>query len=213
MEGWCEQPPGPVTLVGAVLAGGAGRRMGSAKPLVDVAGRPLAARVAEALEAAGASPVVLVGGPDAVGRALGRVVVADRWPGEGPLGGIASAVAWARTQADADLVVVAACDQPGLTPATVSALIDALTAPDSPVAGAVVATSDGRRHPFPAVWRVSAADDLMALVASGARRADAGHALGVTTVTRPASELVDLDTPADVERFDGADLRGHPPRR
>lgn len=208
-----------VTLAGAVLAGGAGRRMGAVKPLVEVGGRPMGAQVAAVLTATGADPVALIGASSAVGSALGLAVVADRWPGEGPLGGIASAVAWARTRPGVDCVVVAACDQVEVTPAAVAALVAALAdardpgserGPDAGEAvgrpvGAVVRTADGRRHPFPSVWCTAAATDLAALLEAGERRADAAFALGVVAVERPEGELVDLDTPADVVRHQRSD--------
>ncbi len=210
-----------MTIAGAVLAGGAGRRMGSPKALVEVGGRALGSLAADVLEAAGARPVALVGGPDEVGATLGRTVVADRWPGEGPLGGIASAVRWASGIPGVSLVAVVACDQPGVTSELVAALVAALPADSADgladttdggpkVVGAVAQTADGRRHPFPSVWRGTAAGALDALVEAGARRADAAFALGVTPVLRPGSELVDLDTPDDVARF-GATDRAAPP--
>ena len=79
-----------MTVAGAVLAGGAGRRMGAPKALVDVGGRALGSLAADVLEASGARPGALVGGPDEVGNALCRSVVAERWPGEGQRGGIDS---------------------------------------------------------------------------------------------------------------------------
>lgn len=203
-----------MTLAGAVLAGGAGRRMGAVKPLVVVGGLPMGGRVAGALAEAGADPVTLVGAPAEVGTALGLPVVPDRWPGEGPLGGIATAVRWAGSRPDADLVVVVACDQVGVTPATVAALVAALgETPDTGAgraAGAVVQTADGRRHPFPSVWRTATAEALAALVAVGERRADAAFALGVVAVARPDRELIDLDTPGDVARHHPSEGPGQP---
>ena len=50
---------------GAVLCGGASRRMGTDKALVEVDGVPMAERVAGALHAGGCAPVVFVGGDGA----------------------------------------------------------------------------------------------------------------------------------------------------
>jgi molybdopterin-guanine dinucleotide biosynthesis protein A len=67
--------------------------MGTDKALMEVAGVAMAERVARALAAGGCEPVAFVGG-DAVRLArLGRPVHADRWPGEGPLGGVLTALA------------------------------------------------------------------------------------------------------------------------
>ncbi len=82
------------SVLGAVLAG-ASRRMGPGidKALVEVGGVAMARRVADALRAGGAEPVVAVGGDrSALGR-IGLDGVDDRHPGEGPLGGVCTALA------------------------------------------------------------------------------------------------------------------------
>jgi molybdopterin-guanine dinucleotide biosynthesis protein A len=72
---------------GAVLCGGASRRMGRDKALLPLDGLPLAVRVAQALGEAGAAEVVAVGG-DRDGLASWDLpAVPDRWPGEGRAGG------------------------------------------------------------------------------------------------------------------------------
>ncbi|TML12241.1 MAG: hypothetical protein E6G39_12150 [Actinobacteria bacterium] len=78
--------------MGAVLAGGSSSRMGRDKALIEVAGEPLVQRVARALTAAGAERVVVIGGDRRRIEALGLEVVADRFPGEGPLGGVLTAM-------------------------------------------------------------------------------------------------------------------------
>ena len=59
----------------AILAGGRSSRMGRDKALVEVDGRALALRVADALRRAGADPVAAVGGDL---PALARLGLADR---------------------------------------------------------------------------------------------------------------------------------------
>lgn len=84
--------PAPA-FAGAVLCGGASRRMGRDKALISLEGRALAVRVAEAVAAAGASGVVAVGGDLDGLRAAGLAAVPDRdGPGAGPLAGIVTAL-------------------------------------------------------------------------------------------------------------------------
>ncbi|MBX9943184.1 MAG: NTP transferase domain-containing protein, partial [Reyranella sp.] len=73
---------GPVrsgALVGVVLAGGEGRRMGPGplKPLRLLAGRPLVAHVVERLRPQVMDLVVVANGPAAAFRSLGVPVIAD----------------------------------------------------------------------------------------------------------------------------------------
>lgn len=194
-------------LIGAVLTGGASRRMGQHKALVRVDDVPMARRAADALVAGGAGRVVLVGGDRRIFDDLVMDGVPDRWPSIGPLGGIATAVLDAPTApagAEEVIVLVTACDQPDLTGAVLRDLVDALVAagPDHLVAAPV--TPDGRRHPLPAAWRASAGDLLEQLVAGGARRADAGFGPGnVVDVPADPRALRDVDTPEDLDRGPG----------
>jgi molybdopterin-guanine dinucleotide biosynthesis protein A len=71
-------------IVGLVLAGGRSSRMGEDKAMLRIDGRSLLERTLAALRAAGAERVAISGS-----RAGG---IPDRWPGAGPVGGIASAI-------------------------------------------------------------------------------------------------------------------------
>ncbi|MCF8034319.1 MAG: NTP transferase domain-containing protein [Desulfarculaceae bacterium] len=77
------------TLTGAVLAGGPGRRLGGGKPWRRVAGRRL---IDIALDRAQElCPQTLVVAADAAEFAeLECAVLADRWPGQGPLAALAT---------------------------------------------------------------------------------------------------------------------------
>ena len=110
---------------GAVLTGGASRRMGTDKALVEVDGMAMAGRVAGALASAGGQPVIAVGGDADRLADLGLAVTPDRWPGEGPLGGLVTALG-ALADPAVPIVVVAACDLPALTSSVVAALVAAL---------------------------------------------------------------------------------------
>lgn len=184
-------------VLGAVLVGGASRRMGAAKASLLLDGTPMAHRVQRALFDGGTGSVVLIGAADGEEGA-----VADRWPGEGPLAGLATAVAHGAAQEGIEVVVVAACDQPDLAPALIAELAHALLAGPETAVVCAVRSADGRRHPFPSAWRTVAADALVGLVEAGERRAEAGFAAGpVIEVEAPAELLADLDTPEDVQRW------------
>jgi molybdopterin-guanine dinucleotide biosynthesis protein A len=149
---------------GAVLCGGASARMGRDKALVPYQGVPMAARVAAALREGGCAPVVAIGGDAAGLPAVGLAVVPDCWPGQGPVGGVLTALAeWP----DAQVVMVVSCDVPLLTAATVRAVLRALVAaPDAFVAVAVA----GRVQPLCAAWRPAAGPALLAAFEAGERR-------------------------------------------
>jgi molybdopterin-guanine dinucleotide biosynthesis protein A len=83
--------------IGAVLTGGSSRRMGTDKALLEVDGVAMAVRVARALDAAGATEVMCIGGDAPALAALGLIVVTDRHPGDGPLGAVITALADADT--------------------------------------------------------------------------------------------------------------------
>ncbi len=76
-----------------VLCGGAGARLGSVdKTMVPLAGRPLVEHVVAALAPQVGGFVISVGRDATTYASLGHPTVIDREPGEGPLGGIVSAL-------------------------------------------------------------------------------------------------------------------------
>ena len=97
--------------------------MGRDKALVAVDGQPMALRVTRALRDAGARDVFCIGGNEPALRALGLDFVVDGYAGEGPLGGIITAL----RRTTRDVVVVAPCDMPWIEPAHIAALTTALT--------------------------------------------------------------------------------------
>jgi molybdopterin-guanine dinucleotide biosynthesis protein A len=184
-----------VTVFGAVLCGGRSERMGRDKAFVEVRGRPMVRVVADTLQMAGCARVGVIGGDRVSLETLGLDVIDDRWPGEGPLGGLVTAFEAAETFA-AEVAVVLGCDLPLVTAHTLTGLIRALADDDADVA---LATS-GRDEPLCAAWRVSACRPVLrARLDDGERavhRALAG--LRVRRVPVPVEEMRNVNRPDDL---------------
>lgn len=167
--------------------------MGRDKALLAYAGRPMVVSVAEVLSAAGSESVIAVGGDGAALASLGLAVVADRWPREGPLGGVITAL---DQFPDHDAIMVVACDMPLLSSATVRAIVEALaTAADTDVA---VAVTD-RPQPLCAAWRPSVAAQLETAFSSGQRRlSDVLKTLRTVEVAVAARDMANVNTPFDL---------------
>ena len=105
--------------LGAILAGGRSRRFGSPKALADLGGSLLIERVAAAVRGSGAHAVLISGAgvPDMRHLLPCRE---DTRPGLGPLGGLETALQWARELGLGGALCVA-CDTPFLAPALLRA--------------------------------------------------------------------------------------------
>jgi len=188
-----------IGFTGAVLTGGASRRMGADKALLDVGDGPLASIVASALRDAGATEVLAIGG-DVSGltelQCFDRVIP-DAHPGEGPLDGIITALG---TAID-DVVVVLACDTPQIDSSTPERLVDALHGGGGDLAMAVVG---GRRQPLTAAWRASVCRErLLESFAAGERapRRALGDLQVIELHDLPVTAVADLDRPEDLDRY------------
>lgn len=157
--------PAPFRFSGAVLAGGASRRMGVDKAFAVVGGRPMVEVAVTALAEAGALEVRVVGGDmDRLVNA-GFASIADRWPGEGPLGGMIDALEWSKGLR-ADHVVVLGCDLPCAASATVKALVNHAAKSPGPV---VVPVVDARAQWLHACWPIGILPALRGAFTSGER--------------------------------------------
>lgn len=171
--------------------------MGRDKATLRLDGLPLARRVADALEAAGAVGVRAIGG-DADGlAACGLMVEPDRYPGEGPLGAVVAALRGG--DRSVDIVVVLACDLWNIGPAEVRALVRDLAA-NSEAAAAAPAADDGRPQLLTAAFRRRIATRLEAAFDRGeraVRRAFEGS-VWVRVDGLDAARLVDADEPSEL---------------
>jgi molybdopterin-guanine dinucleotide biosynthesis protein A len=162
---------------------------------------------AAALRAAGASEVVMVGGDLAGLASHGLPGIADLHPGEGPLGGLLTALTWAPV----DVVVVLTCDLAAIGPDEVSALVLGLRTEGSAAAAAPLV--DGRPQYLTAAYRRSALGPLKVRFDAGeraVRRAMEVSAMKVKLIDGlEASHLTDVDTPEALGLASGSAC--HPP--
>ncbi len=186
--------------IGAVLVGGASRRMGGAPKglLVGPSGEPVAAALCGLLERV-CDEIVLVGDAPAY-RSLGRSMLPDASPGRGPLGGLVAALAHAGQRR----AIVLACDMPFVTPG----LLERLAA--APSRAPVVAAARGpgleplfARYDAPRALPVARARLLVDDLALRGLL-DALGAAPLELDALEAAALDDWDRPADVARWRGA---------
>jgi molybdopterin-guanine dinucleotide biosynthesis protein A len=107
-----------MTLAAVILVGGASSRMGQDKAALDWGGLRAVDRVAALARAAGAAPIVTVGGD------YGLPFVQDPEPGAGPVAGVLAALPILRA-AGARRILVLAVDAPTLGPADLAPLLAA----------------------------------------------------------------------------------------
>jgi molybdenum cofactor guanylyltransferase len=173
---------------GYVMAGGLSRRFGQDKALARLGGETILARLCRLLQSAAEEVRVIA--PH--GRYLDQQVrlVDDRWPGQGPLGGIVTALEASGSDRRAWSLIVS-CDMPFLTGEWLCHLRDRAAASDADV---VYPRSLHGDEPLCACWRNSAGAPLKAAFDSGIRRVSEG-------MKRLRTEALDE---RDWKRFDSA---------
>ena len=178
-------------LFGAVLTGGESLRMGRDKALIEIHGVAMVDRVGAALAAVCADVIAV--GPARLAGTLRPVK--DRNAGEGPLGGLLTALDEARQSGQrCDGVLVVACDLAWLDVSTLGRLIAAID-PDHDV---VMARTD-RLEPLCAIWDLRAQACLRGWFDHGERAVHRSlGGLAVRSVDVVASALRNVNTPDDL---------------
>ncbi len=177
--------PAPLRPTGVVLCGGASQRMGSDKATLELAGKPLAIWVAEALEAAGADPVIAQGGtaPETL------VAEPDSAPRAGPLAALIDVL-----ERHGD-VLVCPTDVPTVSTALLTAIVERASRTGAPV---VLARSD-RIEPLIGYYGQAALPALQAGYRDGARGpASVLDSLDVATVPAAAGDVLNVNTVDDL---------------
>lgn len=187
------------SLAAVVLAAGASRRYGSPKQLVVVDGRTLIEHVIRTAMDASLEPVIVVV-PVWLSPPPGLDLARARWirnafPERGM--SLSLRLGFGAVDAAVSAALILLGDQPGISPATIAAVLNARG--DRPL---VAASADGVLAPPVLIERTHfhLADELTGDV--GLRDLLREHPDLVTGVAVPA-HAVDLDTPADLGRISG----------
>jgi molybdenum cofactor guanylyltransferase len=146
-----------------IMAGGMGRRMGGEKPSRMLGGQSLIERsIGKARQYT--LHIAIAANRDTAGLLPGGYpILFDEMDGAGPISGLRSALAYAKTLG-VEYALILPCDTPFLPADLAHRLYEAIGGGD---AGAVLAHCDGRIHPACGLWRASALDHLPAYLAKG----------------------------------------------
>jgi molybdenum cofactor guanylyltransferase len=177
-------------VAGYVLAGGGSTRFGRDKALVEFGGKPMLARMIELLQSV-SGKVKLVAPPGKY-AGYGVELVTDQWPGEGPLGGIITALedaAKGLQKSEWDLIV--SCDMPFLASDWLRFMAERAA---KSAAQVLLPHSKSGPEPLCAFYRTDGTVKLRAAFESGIRKVTEG-------LKHVTTEVLDE---ADWKRFDNA---------
>jgi molybdopterin-guanine dinucleotide biosynthesis protein A len=179
-----------VGVAGYILAGGGSTRFGRDKALVEFDGQPMLARMMKLMRSV-TKDVKLVAAPGKYVE-FGAQLVADGWPGQGPLGGIITALEnAAESPANCEWNLIVSCDMPFLTEEWLVFLDERAAKSKAQV---VFPHSGSGPEPLCACWQTAAAAKLRSGFERGVRKVTEGIAL-------LRAEVLDE---AEWKRFDSA---------
>ncbi|MDG2210441.1 MAG: molybdenum cofactor guanylyltransferase [Acidimicrobiales bacterium] len=183
--------------VGVVLNGGRSERMGTNKANLLLDGKTLLELSALKLKEASASSILIVGNALIEEFEIEATVIKDRWPNEGPLGGILTALQFLQ---GTDLpVVIVACDFPELDTEEIRNLVKHAHLNKDSIIVPRVGEINQWMH---ACWPISAEEHIRKSFLNGERaphRAVSGHEI-VVLDRKKESAYFDVDTPEDFEK-------------
>ena len=157
---------GKFTVNGYVMAGGASTRFGFDKARAELNGETMLARMCKLVrDVTGCVSIVAPFGRYAE---FGERLVDDHWPGEGPLGGIISALMDARTRShEPGWCLIVGCDMPFLTREWLGYLKDRTLTTRAVI---VAPQSALGLEPLCACWHTSATGQLQSSFEDGIRK-------------------------------------------
>jgi molybdenum cofactor guanylyltransferase len=195
------------TISGFILAGGVSSRMGRDKALLEIGGMTVIVRAARLVKSITGACVIV--GDSMRLDDLDLRIVADDFPGAGPLGGIATAL----RASDAEWNLIVACDLPYLTREWLAYLAERALRSDADV---VLPMNERGAEPLCAMYRKRGEDAIREALGRGTRKVTDGLAHIHTEFIAPTewkgfdSEgllFKNMNSPADYEeakaRLDG----------
>jgi molybdenum cofactor guanylyltransferase len=147
-----------MSISGFVQAGGKSSRMGLNKALLQLGGRSLIEHVLAALSPLVSQIGIVTSSPSEYSH-LGVDCYSDRWPGQGPLGGIGTALSQARN----DYSLILACDMPFVT----GQLLESLVESGRGYEVCVPQGADGELQPLCALYHRSCLSRIESLISQG----------------------------------------------
>ena len=221
---------GPVrsgALVGVVLAGGEGRRMGAGvpKPLRLLGGQPMVAHVVERLRPQVMDLVVVANDPAPAFRALEAALIADppdiqeaaRREGRrlGPLAGVLAGMEWALAHhPHSGWILTVPADVPFLPLDLTVRLCGEMHVPEPDV---LMIRHGSRREPSLAVWSVKLAADLRrAVLEEGIRRVEGfanRHRVAELAWPGGGAPFLNVNTPEELSAAEARLARARPRSR
>ena len=191
-------------IAAVVLAAGLSRRMGKAKLLLEIAGRPIVRHAVEGVRSAGLDPVLVVTGPEpapieAALHGLPVQIAVNPAPEAGQAGSVRAGIA--TLPPEVDTVLIALGDQPALDPGIIPALLAAHRAGGRPIVAPRYQDGPGN----PVLFDRAIFPELLALTGDqGARPVIARDPGRVEWVRVERPMPPDVDTPADYEKIRSA---------
>ena len=164
---------------GYVLAGGTSSRFGRDKALVELGGKPMLVRMLALVDRTLSRDelsckTVVIGDKDRY-HTIWTLCAKDKWPGEGPLGGIVTALLHTgQNEPECKWNLIVSCDMPFLTADWLKFLVARATDSGAQV---VLAHSASGPEPLCACWRTEAVETLRTAFERGVRKVTDGIAL------------------------------------
>src|ERR1700722_698163 len=163
-------PPSNSNVRGYVRAGGASSRFGRDKALVRFGTTPLLLQIVQLAQTCASEAAVVAGAQKYPDLGANLEIIEDRWPGEGPLGGIITSLQHtAATDRSTEWNLILGCDMPFLTAEWLQFLVTYARDSNKEIQVILPHSAHGP-EPLCACYRTSASDPLKNVFDRGVRK-------------------------------------------